>query len=231
MLEIQALPGDGTARAAPHDPAAGVPPGSPVLVLMHGRGADPADLAPLRRFFPEDVVVVLAAAPFEAAEWGYGPGRAWYLYEGEDRPEVETFRRAQAELEETVGRLPHLLGAEPGPLVLGGFSQGGTMSIAYALRRPDDVAGVLNFSGFVVSHPDVPLGDAASAAAGTPVFWGHGTADPNIPFAMAREGRERLRAAGLEVEAHDYAIGHAIIPEELRDARTWLGRVIGKERP
>lgn len=217
MLDTQVLTGEGP----PQD-------GSPVLVLMHGRGADPSDLAPLRRFFPSEVTMVLAAAPFEASDWGYGPGRAWYLYEGEDRPDVETFRRAQDELEETLRRLPEVLGAVPGSVVAGGFSQGGTMGIAYALRRPGEVAGVLNFSGFVVSHPDVPLGDAAVGAAGTPVFWGHGTDDPNIPFAMAQRGREKLGAAGLEVEARDYPMGHGIIPEELRDARSWLAGVVGR---
>ena len=206
-------------------PAAGVaaPPRSPVLVLMHGRGADPSDLAPLRRWFPDDVAIVLARAPFEAARWGYGPGWAWYLYEGEDRPEAESFRRSQQELQALVEGLDDVLGADPGPLFLGGFSQGGTMSLGYALRRPGEVAGVVNFSGFVPSHPDVPV---APVPGGPPVFWGHGTADPAIPFDMARRGRDRLRAAGLDVEARDYPMGHGISPDELRDVARWMGGVL-----
>ena len=200
--------------------------GAPVLVLMHGRGADPSDLAPLRGWFPDDLVVVLARAPFEAARWGYGPGWAWYLYEGEDRPETGSFRRSQSELEALVTGMEGVVGAEPGRIFLGGFSQGGTMSLGYGLRRPSEIAGVLNFSGFVPTHEDVPLGDEAADAAGLPVFWGHGTADPAIPFSMAVKGRDRLRAAGLTVQTRDYAMGHGISPEELRDARAWLEGVL-----
>jgi phospholipase/carboxylesterase len=198
--------------------------GTPVLVLLHGRGADPSDLAGLRSWLPDRLSVVLPRAPFAGAPWGYGPGWAWYRYVGDDRPEVDSFRAAQQALETLVAELPDRLGYQPGPLVLGGFSQGGTMSMGYALRRPGDVAGVLNFSGFVPSHPDVPVTDAA--AAGTRFFWGHGTADPAIPFMLAERGRRALREAGAELDARDYAIGHAISPDELRDAAAWLDRII-----
>ena len=244
MLDTELLlgagPGSGGAAGDGDEAGAGraAAAGDPVLVLMHGRGADRADLAPLRRWFPDDVAIVLARAPFEAARWGYGPGWAWYLYEGEDRPEAESFRRSQAELESLVAGLGEVMGVPPGPVFLGGFSQGGTMSLGYALRRPTDIAGVLNFSGFVPDHPDVPgsgrapspppAGPARRPATAPPVFWGHGTMDPAIPFAMAVRGRQRLRNAGVPLEARDYPMGHGISPEELKDARSWLEGVLGR---
>ena len=208
MLETQVLEGSG----------------APVLVLMHGRGADPSDLAGLRTWFPDTISVVLPRAPFAGAEWGYGPGWAWYRYEGGDRPEVESYRTAQSELESLVEGLPDLLGREPGPVVLGGFSQGGTMSLGYSLRKPGIVAGVLNFSGFVPDHPDVDV--TSETAHGTPIFWGHGLHDPAIPFSMAEAGRARLREAGAALDARDYPMPHGIIPDELRDATAWLERVL-----
>ena len=60
------------------------------------------------------------------------------------------------------------------------------------------------------------------AAGGPPVFWGHGRKDPNIPHALALRGRKRLREAGTQLEARDYAIGHWIDPEELADAVRWM---------
>lgn len=213
MLETQVL------RTG--EPAAG----APVVILMHGRGADPSDLAALRRFFPDDAVLVLARAPFEAARWGYGPGWAWYRYEGEDRVEEESFRQSQSELGSLVDGLEGVLGMPPGLIFVGGFSQGGTMSLGYALRTPGRLAGVINFSGFVPSHPDVVIGDAG----GTPIFWGHGTSDPAIPFHMATSGRARLQAAGATLEAHDYAMGHGIGTDELRDVVRWMQQVIADE--
>lgn len=206
-------------RARVMDPAQ-VEDGATVLVLMHGRGADPSDLAALRPWFPDDVTLVLPQAPFPAAEWGYGPGWAWYRYAGDDRPEEESFRTAQQALDRLVDHLPATLGYRPGPVVVGGFSQGGTMGIGQALRRPGRVDGVLNFSGFVPNHVDVPV--TADAVGGTRFFWGHGRQDPAIPFALAERGRRALQDAGAELEIRDYVMGHGIVPDELRDASAWL---------
>lgn len=197
--------------------------GTRVLILMHGRGADAGDLAPLRRRIPDSVSLVLPRAPFPAAPWGYGPGRAWYRYEGEDRPEEASFRASQDELDALLDDLPDRLGYAPGPVVVGGFSQGGTMSLGYALRRPGTVLGVMNFSGFLPSHADVEV--TPETVDQTRFFWGHGTRDAAIPHALAVRGRDRLREAGADLEARDYRMGHGIAAEELEDAMTWLNRV------
>ena len=200
--------------------------GTAVVILMHGRGADPTDLLPLGDAFPDDLAVVFPRAPHAGAPWGYGPGWAWYRYEGGDRPEPESFRLAQYALDSLVARLPDILGFRPGPVVPGGFSQGGTMANAYALRHPGAVPAVLNFSGFVASHPDIEV--SAAAVADTAFWWGHGTHDPAVPFQLARRGRAVLREAGADLEARDYPMGHGIIPEELDDAVAWLRSVLGR---
>ena len=200
--------------------------GTPVVVLMHGRGADLTDLVPLGRAFPDGVALVFPRAPHAGMAWGYGPGWAWYRYEGGDRPEVESFRRSQEALGELIHGLPGLLGFAPGPVVPGGFSQGGTMAIGYALQNPDAVPAVLNFSGFVPSHPDVQV--TAGTVADTAFWWGHGTRDPAVVYdPLAVRGRGALREAGGDLEARDYPMGHGIIPEELADAVAWLSRVLG----
>jgi len=52
-------------------------------------------------------------------------------------------------LEAFLDQLPGLLDVQPGRIVLGGFSQGGTTSMALAISRPGRVAAVINFSGFI----------------------------------------------------------------------------------
>lgn len=200
--------------------------GSPVVILMHGRGADLTDLVPLGRAFPEAAALVFPRAPHPGAPWGYGPGWAWYRYEGDDRPEEESFRTSQAALEELIDGLPDLLGFEPGPVIPGGFSQGGTMAIGYALRHPGAVPGVLNFSGFVPSHPDVAV--TPETVSDTAFWWGHGTSDPAVVYdPLATRGRAALEAAGADLTARDYPMGHGIIPQELNDAAAWLEGVLG----
>jgi phospholipase/carboxylesterase len=111
------------------------------------------------------------------------------------------------------------LGVRPGALAIGGFSQGGTMSLAWALRQAERVR-VLNFSGFLIDSPAVPTD--ASAVGGLPVFWGHGRMDPAIPFPLAEKGRKKLRAGGAALETRDYDIGHWIAPEEVEAAMAFL---------
>ncbi|HEX7119354.1 MAG TPA: alpha/beta hydrolase-fold protein [Longimicrobiales bacterium] len=194
--------------------------GAPLIVLLHGRGSDRSDLMALRAHLPAEALVVAPDAPFPGAPWGYGPGRAWYRFLGRDRPEPESFETGQQALEAFLRALPAHLPVAPGPLVLGGFSQGGTMSVAYALRNPGRAAMVLNFSGFLADHPSVQA--RPETVRGTRFFWGHGTEDPSIPFALAVEGRAALSAAGASLDARDYPIGHWIDRTELRDAMTWL---------
>jgi phospholipase/carboxylesterase len=196
--------------------------GVPVVVLLHGRGAGRGDLFGLQRHFPAEWAVVAPDAPYPAAPWGYGPGYAWYRYLGGTRPDPEHFASSLAALDELLDALPGLLGREPGPVALGGFSQGGTMSVGHALARAGRVRHVLNFSGFVPDHPEVAV--TADRVRGTRFFWGHGLADPAIPHAMGQQGRQLLAAAGADLEARDYAIGHWIDPVELADAVAWLER-------
>ena len=60
--------------------------------------------------------------------------------------------------------VPGIVGFEPGRIILGGFSQGGTMSLAYALKHPGRVAAAWNFSGFLAESVDVPSGEASADA-------------------------------------------------------------------
>jgi phospholipase/carboxylesterase len=194
--------------------------GALLVVLLHGRGSDKHDLMGLAPHLPADAVVVAPRAPFPGMPWGYGAGWAWYRFLGRNRPEPESFSESLRRLGEFLEALPERLPVRPGPLVLGGFSQGGTLGLAYALSRPGTVPAVLNFSGFLADHPEVRA--TPETVAGTRIFWGHGTQDPNIPFALAVEGRAALQAAGAALEAHDYPIGHWIEPQELRAAVRWM---------
>lgn len=194
--------------------------GATTLVLLHGRGSDERDLQGLRRGLPDDMVVVTPRAPHPGAPWGYGPGWAWYRYVAEDRVVPETLQASLEELGAFLDRLPDVLGLDPGAVFLGGFSQGGTTSLTWALEHPDSVRGVLTFSGFLPTAVDpVPPVDV-------PVFWGHGRQDPSIPWTLARRGREKLERAGVPLEARDYDMGHGIAPEELGDAVAWMEQVL-----
>lgn len=196
----------------PHDAA----DGATVAVLLHGRGSTRRDLQGLRPLLPAAWTLVTPEAPFPGSRWGYGPGSAWYRYIQDDRVDDETLAESHAKLDAFLHELPELVGFQPGRLILGGFSQGGTTSLAYALSRPDAVDAVLNFSGFLVAS--AALDESGTSPPSVPIFWGHGIADPAIPISLAEKGRSRLRHAGAKVVARDYRIGHWIAREEVERA-------------
>lgn len=203
----------------------GVEDGAPLVVLLHGRGSDRFDLAGLAPHIAPGCVVVTPQAPHSGLAWGYGPGWAWYRFLGRNRPEPASFEASQDALAAFLGEIRDALPVRTGPLVLGGFSQGGVMSMAYALRNPGAAPIVMNFSGFLADHPSVR--PSPQNVARTRFWWGHGTMDPQIPFELAIEGRGLLTAAGADLTARDYAIGHGIGPDEARDARDWIQAAVG----
>jgi phospholipase/carboxylesterase len=200
--------------------------GNPVVVLLHGRGSSEDDLQGLAPFLPEGWALVTPRAPYPGAPWGYGPGWAWYRYVEDDRVESETLESSLRKLDGFMDALPALLGGEPGTRILGGFSQGGTMSVAWGLTRPGQVHGVINLSGFLARIPsvDAVLEHAIreQAALEIPVFWGHGHLDPAIPFSLGQRGRTRLRAGGAQVTESDHPGGHTITPQEAHQLADWL---------
>ncbi len=204
----------------------GVKEGAPLLVLLHGRGSDRHDLLGLAPHIAPGAIVVTPEAPHPGAPWGYGPGWAWYRFLGRNVPEPESFDQAQDALAEFLGGIRERLPVRTGPLVLGGFSQGGAMSMAYALRNPGAAPLVLNFSGFLADHPTVRA--TPDSVRGTRFFWGHGTMDAAVSFELAVEGRAALEAAGADLSAFDYELGHGISAEEGNDARSWIERALAR---
>lgn len=191
----------------------------PWLVLLHGRGADEQDLLALAEFFP-DHLVVAPRAPFAAQQWNYGPGYAWYRYLGGTTPDPEHFEHSQNELQALITVLPELLDFKSGPLFLGGFSQGGTMSMGYALRNPGTVTTVLNLSGFLPDHPSVQV--TAQTVDDTYFYWAHGLYDMAIPHQVAQQGRSQLQAANAYLAAVDLPIDHSVSYSSITDIQALL---------
>jgi len=204
-------------------------PGGPLLVLLHGRGSNESDLAPLGRLLSPQATVVTPRAPFPGQPWGYGPGWAWYRFIGGTTPEPESFEAGQEKLAEFLRDLPAAIDRVGAPLFVGGFSQGGTSSLAWSLRHPGTAACILVFSGFVADHPSVRA--TPETVAGTSIWWGHGTADGSIPFRHAQVGWETLRAANADLEAHAFeGMGHTISRQAATSAQGFIARLWGGDR-
>jgi phospholipase/carboxylesterase len=198
-------------------PADGSPAGA--LVLMHGRGADELDLAPLLDLLDPDrrLVGLLPRGPLSLP-----PGGAhWYIVREIGYPDAPTFLDTFGEASTWADAALEEAGVEAARTVFGGFSQGAVMSysLGLAAARPRP-AGILAMSGFIPRVEGFEL-DLESRA-GLPVSISHGTHDPVIGVEWGRDARDRLEAASAAVRYREDPVAHQIAPGALAQARAVL---------
>ena len=56
-----------------------------------------------------------------------------------------------------------------------------------------------------------------------PIFMGHGTVDPIVPYRLGEMSRDHLQRLGYAVEWHGYPMAHQVCAEEIADLRRWFG--------
>jgi phospholipase/carboxylesterase len=204
--------------AAPRRPIPGTPP--PLLVLLHGIGADEDDLFPLAGKVDPRFRVVSLRAPHP-----YGGGFAWFHvgfgFAGRLRADVAQAAAALADLVRWLGAAPGRLGTDPRRTFLLGFSQGAMMSLAALGAAPERLAGVVALSARDPGEVVAPNASEA-AVARVPVLLCHGTGDDVIPVALGRAARETLATRVRDLTYREFPIGHAISGEEMQVVAAWL---------
>ena len=158
--------------------------GMPLLVLLHGYGADEHDLFGLVPYLPEGIAVASVAAPL-APPWPM-PGRSWYAIEGLDgRSAASVTLAAEAFLRWLDDA------REDAPAVaLLGFSQGAAVALQAMRLAPQSIDTVVALSGYAAAG-ELP-GDEALTESRPHVFWGRGTNDQVIPEALVAHTAEWL---------------------------------------
>ncbi|MCR2813789.1 alpha/beta hydrolase-fold protein [Microbacterium sp. zg.Y1090] len=209
MVAVPALDPDAVRWSAPPAERAG----RPLLVMLHGYGADEHDLFAFAPHLPADFVVAAVRAPLLPPF--PTPGYSWYPIEGlqSRRPEDVT---AAAE------RLVQWLDAETDAASVGllGFSQGASVALQAMRLQPDLVSFAVNLSGYVA--PGALPGDAHLAELRPPVFWGRGTHDDVIPLAQIEHTVQWL-PEHVDLSGRVYTgLAHSVSQEELDDVVTFL---------
>ena len=194
----------------------------PLVVVLHGRGADAndlADLAPLvdgpggYRF-----VFLNAPKPFEPYP-GMTFGYTWF--DGWP-PTPESIAESRRLLLESLSEIERRFPPKDGKVVLAGFSQGGMMALDVGFRTPEPLRGIVAMSGGLYEDelPDL------SARKEQRVLIIHGTLDDMIPVVAARRARRVLEDHGIEPEYHEFPMGHHVTPESMAVVADFLHRVI-----
>ena len=194
----------------------------PLLLLLHGYGANEEDLFSLASYVDPRFLVVSPRAPITLAPGAYawfnlGLGPQGFQY---DSQEVGAGLEA---LGQFLGEVRDQYQVDPTQVFLLGFSQGAMMALQLALTHPGLAAGVVALSGRALPNLDQQLSDPG-VLRGFPIFVAHGTIDAVLPIHHGRETRAVLSRLPVELDYHEYPMGHEISPESFRDASGWLTR-------
>jgi phospholipase/carboxylesterase len=195
----------------------------PTVIALHGRGSEEGDLLGLAPYLDDRLLWISPRAPLEL-----GPGYEWYRLEGIGQPVEPTFATA---VKQTAQFIDEALAAYPVDrqrVFLFGFSQGGMMSYAHAISRPEISNGVMIHSSYL-PLPSIQLAGPVKldAVRGKPFLVLHGQHDPLIPVARGRQARDWLHEAGADVTYHEYPMGHTVSEHSIAAMNDWLSARLG----
>jgi phospholipase/carboxylesterase len=195
-----------------------------LLVLLHGWSAEQHHLAAYVPLVDPDerFTAVCPRAPHHLPG---SDGASWY-----DRTDVgpvaSSFHQALDTLDAFIGSEMANAGIGPERTVVGGFSQGGFLALALALRRSAPrFAGVWAMCCALPEVDGLDLDVAPGSGAGRPALIQVGERDAVIPPARGRAAAAALRAAGWDVAEHGYDMAHSQRIEMMIDARAWLAAI------
>jgi phospholipase/carboxylesterase len=191
----------------------------PLLVLLHGRGADENDLFGLGAAVDPRFAIASVRGPLEAEG-----ARAWFESRGPGRPVAESLRTSIVWLRAWFDSLQGERTA-PQRVFLLGFSMGMQMASALTLDEPTRYAGGVLLSGALPFDTDVAI--VRDRLAGVPIFHAHGSFDTVIPTDLVARTDSYLReSSGANLTTRDYPIAHEIGELEMRDISTWLTKQV-----
>jgi predicted esterase len=198
--------------------AVGAPLGTaPVVIMVHGRGAGPANILDLVPRLARAGLTYLAPS---------AAGKSWYPYSfmaerEKNEPGLSSALDVVAGLVE--GAIAAGVSAER--VVLLGFSQGACLTAEFTARHARRYGGVVIFSGGLMGPPGTTWDEVASLD-GTPIFLGCSDVDSHVPKTRVDESAEVFSRMGAVVTKRIYpGMGHLVNDAEIGAAQATLDRV------
>jgi phospholipase/carboxylesterase len=177
---------------------------SRLMIVLHGLGDSRAGFA----WLPEAMRLPWMNYLLVDAPDVYYGGFSWYDFAANPKVGVDRSRKMLFELLDA----QRAKGFPTEQTVLGGFSQGCLMTIEVGLHYPHRFAGLVGISGYIF-EPEKTVRELTPLAKQQRFIVTHGTEDPLIPFQMVRQQIHALKAAGVNIEWHEFVKAHTIAGE------------------
>lgn len=187
----------------------------PLVVLLHGRGSNEADIVALADHLPDELDYAAVRAPI--AEGG---GYAWFANRGIGRPVAESLADTMAWFRSWLD------GVAPDgrPVLLVGFSGGAAFAGGLILDDPGRYTGAAILYGTLPF--DAGVRTSPGRLAGLPVLVVHGDADVVIPRELlARTWTYLHDDAGSTTAGVRDPGGHGLSGAAVGELERWLRRI------
>lgn len=190
------------------DPLSGGP-ARQLVVLLHGVGANGADLIELAPHFAPSLPDAAFVAPDAPFPYDMAPfGRQWFSLRDRSVPALAAGIRAAAPIiDDFIAAELAARGLDDSQLAIIGFSQGTMMALHLAPRRERPCAAVIGFSG----APVEPETLAAEMRSRPRTLLIHGAEDEVVNPACLAQAEQGLASVGIPVLAElRPGLGHSI---------------------
>ena len=197
----------------------------PTIFAMHGWGSNAFDLHGIAPFIAAGRFLVLCPQGPHDVQIGAISGYGWYDTKPGAKPDEEKVDAAIATLRTFINDASGRYPVDRNRIVLVGFSQGGMMAYNLAMRWPDKFAALVGIS---TAFPDYLFERATNRAAiaKLPTMVQHGRADEMLEMSRARKSVELLRELGAPVTFREYACGHEVCADGVRDLSAFLAEKV-----
>jgi len=194
----------------------------PTILTLHGRGANAFDLLGLAPHICDSkFLLICPQGPLETPIAPDTMGYSWYPMSLGGPPDVTAILASRQKLENFLDECLRRYPIDVKKLVVLGFSQGGVMAYSLALPNPKRFTALVALSTWLPEELAAQL-SVTEAVKSLPTLVQHGTQDPMIEIARARETVEKLRRLRLPLTNREYDMGHEIRPRGLLDLSAWL---------
>jgi len=202
------------------------------LIFFHGLGDTGHGWASsLAEIKPTYVKLVCPTAPTMPVTLNSGfKMPSWFDLKGLDLSageDVEGIKRAASSVHSLIEE--ELKAGIPSTrIVIGGFSQGGALSLYSSLRTPHTLAGVVALSCWLPLHASFPADIAGNTE--TQMLLCHGDADPVVPHRWGQESASILKKLNKCVDFRTYkGMSHSSSDKEMEDIKAFIKQTLPQQ--
>ena len=188
----------------------------PTILALHGRGSNERDLIALAEYLPRNLLWISPRGPFDLGPDSY----EWFQITQIGKPDPARLANALNKMDGFIDEIIENYPIDKNKLYLLGFSQGSIVSMSYTLTNPQRIAGVIAQSGYIPHESGLQIDEAGIKH--KPFILTHGIQDSMLPVDWARRSRDTLQKLDVNLEYHEFNMGHNVSAESIAVINTWM---------